>query len=191
MNFFNNCNNRYNCQNNWHIQNIWFNQNNCCNYYPQPCCFLEVEEDCCRPCLNNNSGIIFNSVTTSFITSQTVTSPNLFDLGTVTSASGPAITFNSSTNEFSVLSSGTYRVSYSFNYLSEATGVFGVEFTSLPATRSYVNATQDISGSVSKTTDVVLTAGQKLGLQLLAPDGTATLSTIDVSNLVANITKIL
>lgn len=191
MNFFNNCNNRYNCQNNWHIQNIWFNQNNCCNYYPQPCCFLEVEEDCCRPCLNNNSGIIFNSATTSFITSQTVTSPNLFDLGTVTSASGPAITFNSSTNEFSVLSSGTYRVSYSFNYLSEATGVFGVEFTSLPATRSYVNATQDISGSVSKTTDVVLTAGQKLGLQLLAPDGTATLSTIDVSNLVVNITKIL
>lgn len=190
MNFFNNCNDRCNCQNNWHIQNNWFNQNNCCNYYPQPCWFLEMQQDCCRPC-SNNTVIVFNSVTTTLVTSQTVTSPNLFDLGTVTSSSGPAITFNSSTNEFTVLSSGTYRVSYSFDYLSGTTGVFGVECTSLPATRSYVNATQDISGSVSKTTDVVLTAGQKLGLQLLAPDGTATLSTIDASNLFVNITKIL
>ena len=193
MNFFNRCNNCCNCQNNWQNQNSWIFQNICFKYYPHPCWFLECEQNCCCPCTNNivNPVIITNAITTSLATAQTVTSPNLFDLGAVSSTSGSAITFDAGTNQFMVLSSGTYRVTYSFDYLSGTTGVFGVQFTSLPVTRSNVSATASVSGSVTKSTDVVLTAGQTFGLQLLAPDGTVTLNSITASNLVVSVIKIL
>ena len=173
-------------------------RNCCCCRRNVVCCCKPHYYLCCDPCANYNFLINTTSTTvtpvSSFITTNNLQvaqlgATQLFTLGNLVSRSGNAISYNQSTNQFTINKSGTYKITYSFTANSNNTGEFATQIQYNPDnTRIFdITANQPLNVSVSETLNA--NSGEVFGL-IFSPVSGSSVTNLTISNLIVKIEKV-